>query len=253
MEHIFGMRRSKLSAIIQTFSLALYHVSMPYLSDPSIWHQRMPYYSKLIKKKTGNVIDTLWGFIDGTIRKTAHPLYNRRSVYMKFKKCHGIKIQSVLVPDGYIACLYGPVPAKTHDTKLLCQSNLMEQLCSAMPDDNSNGPIYSLYGDLAYPHSPYLLGGFRNVVNGTNKVHFNILMSSVRITVEWGYCEIIEQWKFLDFCQAMRIFQSLVAQYYINAAFVSNLCNCMIGNKTRNYFDVQQMSIEDYIALVTQS
>ena len=36
MEHIFGMRRSKLSAIIQTFSLALYHVSMPYLSDPSI-------------------------------------------------------------------------------------------------------------------------------------------------------------------------------------------------------------------------
>ena len=39
MEHIFGMRRSKLSAIIQTFSLALYHVSMPYLSDPSIWHQ----------------------------------------------------------------------------------------------------------------------------------------------------------------------------------------------------------------------
>ena len=39
MEHVFGMRRSKLSAIIQTFSLALYHVSMPYLSDPSIWHQ----------------------------------------------------------------------------------------------------------------------------------------------------------------------------------------------------------------------
>ena len=67
IEHIFGMRRSKLSAIIQTFSLALYHVSMPYLSDPSIWHQRMPYYSQLIKKKTGNVIDTLWGFIDGMI------------------------------------------------------------------------------------------------------------------------------------------------------------------------------------------
>ena len=75
MGHIFGMRRSKLSAIIQTFSSALYHVSMPYLSDLSIWYQQMPYYSQLIKKKTGNVIDTLWGFIDGTIRKTARPLY----------------------------------------------------------------------------------------------------------------------------------------------------------------------------------
>ena len=78
-------------------------------------------------------------------------------------------------------------------------------------------------------------------------------MSSVRITVEWGYCEIIKQWKFLDFCQAMRIFQSPVAQYYINAAFLSNLRNCMIGNKTRNYFDTHQMTIEEYLALVLQS
>ena len=31
MEQLFGMRRSKLSAIIQTFSTALYHVSLPYL------------------------------------------------------------------------------------------------------------------------------------------------------------------------------------------------------------------------------
>ena len=133
----------------------------------------MPYYSQLIKKKTGNVIDTLRGFIDGTIRKTARPLYNQRTVYTNFKKGHRIKFQSVLVPDGYIACLYGPVPVKTHDTKLLHQSNLMEQLHSAMPDDNSNGPIYSLYGDFAYPQSPYLLGGFHNVVNGTDEAHFN--------------------------------------------------------------------------------
>ena len=167
------MRRSKLSAIIQTFSLALYHVSMPYLLDLSIWHQRMPYYSQLIKKKTGNVIDALWGFIDGMIRKTARPIHNQRTVYTRFKKCHGIKFQSVLVSDGYIACLYGPVPAKTHDAKQLHQSNLMEQLRATMPDDNSNGLIYSLYGDLAYPQSLYLLCGYRNVVNGTDEAQFN--------------------------------------------------------------------------------
>ena len=88
----------------------------------------------------------------------------------------------------------------------------MEQLYTTMPDDNSNGPIYSLYGDLAYHQSLYLLGGYPNIVNSTDEAQFNRLMSSVRITVEWGYCEIIEQWKFLDFCQAMRIFQSPVAQ-----------------------------------------
>ena len=142
---------------------------------------------------------------------------------------------------------------KTHDAKLLRQSNLMEQLHNVMLDDNSNGPIYSLYGDLAYPQSSYLLGGFWNVINCMDEANFNRLMSSVQITVEWGYCEIIEQWKFLDFCQAMRIFQSPVLQYCINAAFLSNLHNCLIGNKTRNYFDAHQMTIEEYLALVPQS
>ena len=253
MEHIFGLKRSKLSTIIQTFSTALYNVSLPYLSDPSIWHQRMLYYGQLIKKKTGQVIDSLWGFIDGMIQKTAHPLYNQKTIYTKWKKCHRIKFQSFLVPDGYIACLFGPVLAKTHDAKLLCQSNLMEQLHNVRTDDNSNGPIYSLYGDLAYPQYSYLLGGFRNVINGMDKANSNRLMSSICITVEWGYCKIIEQWKFLDFCQVMRIFQSPVAQYYINAVFLSNLHNCMIGSKTRNYFDAHQMTIEEYLALVTRS
>ena len=139
------------------------------------------------------------------------------------------QVSIVLVPNGYIACLYGPMLAKSHDAKLLRQSNLMEQLCNVMPDDNPKGPIYSLYSDLAYLKSSYLLCDFRNVINGMDEANFNRLMSSICITVEWGDCKIIEQWKFLDFCQAMRIFQSPFAQYYINAAFLSNLRNCMIG------------------------
>ena len=159
----------------------------------------------------------------------------------------------MLVPDGCIACLFGPVPAKTHDTRLLCESNLIQQLCNVMTEDNSNGPIYSLYGDLAYWQSAYLLGRYQNTIVGTDKANFNRLMSSVCITVEWGYCEIIEQWKFLDFCQAMRIFQSLVGQYYVNTAFLCNLRNCLLGNKTENYFEAHQMTIEEYLALGTHS
>ena len=134
--------------------------------------------------KTGYVIDSLWGFIDGTIWKTDFPLCNQQTIYTRFKKCHGIKFQSVHVPDGYIACLFSPVPPKTNDVRLLCESNLIQQLHNVMPEDNSNGPIYSLYGDLVYPQSAYLLGGFRKAIAGTDKAHFNRLMSSVWITVE---------------------------------------------------------------------
>ena len=248
MELIFGIRKSRISAIIQTFSEALYNVAINYMVNPQIWHQTMPYYSQLISDKTGGVATDIWGFIDGTIRKTARPIYHQRTVYTRFKKCHGLKFQSILVPDGFIACLFGPVPAKTHDSRLLRESGVLQQLQQIMPPTPAT-TIYSLYGDLAYPQSVYLLGGFRNVQVGTDEALFNRLLSSVRITVEWGFGELVDQWKFLDFRQAMKIFKCPVAQYYVNAAFLSNLRNCLLGSKTQQYFGATQLTIDEYLLL----
>ena len=65
----------------------------------------MPYYAMLIQQKLEGLMDCIWGFIDGTIRKMARPLYHQWSIYTHFKKCHGVKFQSVTVPEGFIACL----------------------------------------------------------------------------------------------------------------------------------------------------
>ena len=119
MKKIFGIWRSRLSAIIQMFLEALYKVATPYLNNPSIWHSCMAYFAELVQNKTNGVAQNMVGFINGTICKTSRPVYHQRVVYTRFKKCHGLKFQSVLVPDGFIACLYGPVPTKTHDAKLL--------------------------------------------------------------------------------------------------------------------------------------
>ena len=56
------------------------------------------------------------------------PIYHQRVVYTRFKKCHGLKLQSLLVPDGFIACLFSPVPVKTHDARLLQENGLLDQL-----------------------------------------------------------------------------------------------------------------------------
>ena len=198
MEKIFGIWRSHLLAIIKTFLEALYKVATPYLNNPSIWHSHMPYFAELIQNKTDEVAENIWGFIDGTIHKTSMPVYHQRVVYTWFKKCHGLKFQSVLVPDRFIACLFSPVPAKTHDAKLLQESGLLDQLEEIMPHDGDL-TIYTLYGDLAYAQSIYLIGGFCNADVGTDEALYNRIMSSVRITVEWGFGAIIKQWKFLDF------------------------------------------------------
>ena len=60
MEMIFGIRKSQISAIIQTFSEALYSVAINYMVNPHIWHHRMPYYAQLISDKTGGVATDIW-------------------------------------------------------------------------------------------------------------------------------------------------------------------------------------------------
>ena len=191
------------------------------------------------------------GFIDGTIRKTARPIYHQRSVYTCFKKCHGVKFQSVTVPDSYVAYLMGPWPAQTHDAQMLRESQLLEELQAIMPP-NADTAVYALYGDLAFAQSIYLLGGFRKPPGGSDEAMFNRNMSSVRITVEWGFGDIVEKWKFLDFCSAMKIFEMPVGEYYTNGAFLSNICNCLYGNKMQQYFGALQLSLDEYFDLVVE-
>ena len=100
----------------------------------------MPYYAMLIEQKTEGLMNCVWDFIDGTIRWTARHLYHQRSIYTRFKKCHGVKFQSVTVPEGFIAYLKGPWTAQTHDAQMLCASQLMEELEDIMPA-NGEGAV----------------------------------------------------------------------------------------------------------------
>ena len=110
-------------------------------------------------------------------------MYHLWSIYTHFKKCHGVKFQSITVLEGFIACLQGPWPSKTHDAHMLSDSGLIEKLEVNMPP-NSNGMVYAMHGDLAYAQSIYLLGGFQKPPTGSDEALFNRQMSSVRITVE---------------------------------------------------------------------
>jgi hypothetical protein len=161
MEEFFGMRKSHMSVGIAAFSRALYMLAIQYLEDPSIWWPRMPYYSGLIFEKCG-LLTNLWGFIDATIRKTCRPFKYQHLLYTKYIRGHGIKFQSIIIPDGYVAYLHGPFVARRHDARILRESGLFERLRALMPADLSNGPVYGLYGDLAYPQSIWLFGGFLN-------------------------------------------------------------------------------------------
>ena len=251
MQQSLKMRKSKLLSIIHTFSAALYKFATPFLNGAVLWHHQMPYYAQLVEQKTNGLMDCVWGFIDGTIRKTAWPIYHQRSVYTRFKKCHGVKFQSITVLDGFIAYLRGPWPAQTHDARMLHESHLMEELEDIMPA-NGAAVVYTLYGDLAYAQSIYLLGGFQKQPAGSDEAMFNRHTSSVRITVEWGFGDIVNKWKFLDFRSAMKIFEMPVGEFYTIGTFLSYICNCLYGNKTQQYFGAVQLTLDEYFDLVME-
>jgi len=67
-------------------------------------------YSRAITAKAkGSPLDNCFGFIDRTVRPISKPGENQRIVYNGHKRVHGIKFQSVALPDGLIGNMYGPV------------------------------------------------------------------------------------------------------------------------------------------------
>ncbi len=170
---MFGMQKSHLSSAILTFAQTFFLLSIKYLLDPRIWHTQMPCCAHLISN-----------YINGLMGNTyllPTPLLH------KVQKCHAIKFQSIVTPDGMIAYLYGPVVRKRHDARTLTESGRIKVLQQLMPVDASNGPVFSLYGDLAYPQSMWLFGGFFNPVQDSLEAQYNRQMSRARIAVEWGF------------------------------------------------------------------
>ncbi|PFX22870.1 hypothetical protein AWC38_SpisGene12588 [Stylophora pistillata] len=65
-------------------------------------------YSNAITAK-GSPLDNCFGFIDGTVRPISKPGQNQRIVYNGHKRVHGVKFQSVALPNGIIGNMYGPI------------------------------------------------------------------------------------------------------------------------------------------------
>ena len=65
-------------------------------------------YTYAVSRK-GAPLDNCFGFVDGTVRPITRPGENQRVLYNGHKHVHAIKFQSVALPNGLIANMFGPV------------------------------------------------------------------------------------------------------------------------------------------------
>ena len=148
-------------------------------------------FAEAISMKTGGAMTTVWGFIDGTVRRICRPKKFQRIVYNGWKRLHALKYQSIVTPNGLIANLYGPIEGRRHDCALLAMSKVLDVMFEI-----HDGRDLAVYGDPAYPIRPNIINPFPTVGITDQQAEFNKAMSSARIAVEWVFGKIVENWGF---------------------------------------------------------
>lgn len=258
MEEVFGRPRADLSVIFNrtvlfihdTWGELLRNVGSPWLTP-----DRLASYAEAVSLRCP--LPNIWGFIDGTVRPICRPIDGQRLVYNGHKRVHALKFQSVVTPDGMIANLYGPVEGRRHDAFLLTDSGLLGQLEVHMDRPNAaegTPPVYSLYGDPAYPIRAHLLRPFRGANLTEQQQAFNTQMSAVRVCVEWEFGKMLQLFAFLDFKKNLKVLLQPVGAIYLTSAILTNCYKCLYGSETATTFSTEDAPmrpplLEEYLHL----
>jgi hypothetical protein len=236
----FGRTQSELSLIFNETLTLIYEHNMEKLSNlEQDWIKPDEFAAAIAGK--GSPLQTIWGFIDGTVRPICRPTYDQQSSYNGHKRSHALKFQSVVTPNGMIADLFGPYEGRRHDSALLDASNILERM------QTQKFAGFALYGDPAYPLRDNLIVPYRGAQITAEQTIFNKAMSNVREAVEWGFKDVIVQFAFVDFKKNMKLYLQPVGKYYLVAALLVNCRNCLYGNQISTYFEMEPPSLDEYL------
>ncbi|KIO28419.1 hypothetical protein M407DRAFT_182246 [Tulasnella calospora MUT 4182] len=245
VEMMFGWERSRFSRICQTTASLIYHRWRHLLRfDPTrLTASKLQQYAEAISSKCGFKVP-VWGFIDGTLRKVAHPILNQRILYNGWKRIHALKWHSVITPDGLHAHVFGPVEGRRHDETLYKESGL-----AAILDEHSwdpEGNPLAVYGDPAYGIGRHLLSPFKGASLSDEEQAFNAQMSKVREAVEWGFGDAVHQFAFLDFSKNLKVLLQPVGLLYSVALLLSNAHTILHQPQISQYFICQPPTLQEY-------
>lgn len=133
-----------------------------------------------------------------------------------------------------------------HDAAMLAESGFLHDL--NMYAFSPMSAPHCIYGDPAYPLRIHLQAPFRNTARLSQQMElFNKSISKVRMSVEWIFRDVINDFKFLDFKKNLKTDSSDVGEMYIVGAILWNCLKCLCGNLSAEYFDVQPPVLEDYL------
>ena len=127
---------------------------------------------------------------------------------------------------------------------MLAESGLLQDL--ERYAFSTGGQPMCIYGDPAYPLRVHLQGPFQGAALTPQMEMFNASMSSVRVSVEWLFGDILNYFKFIDFKKNLKIGLSSIGKTYVVCALLRNALTCLYGNLTSECFELDPPSLQDY-------
>jgi hypothetical protein len=186
----------------------------------------------------------------------------QRALYSGYLKNHGLKVLTVVFPNGIIAYLYGPVSARENDIGLLNLSWLNEHLVALQPEitaaraNGDNLLYFSLYGDKIFPYLQCVTHAHEPPLGGQlqPKQMLEVLaMNSLRTSVEWPYGDVVVLFSIMQHKHQKKYFlptglvnMTLHKQFCV-IFFLYNCYVCFNGNKFTKFFDLPPPSLADYL------
>lgn len=194
--------------------------------------------------------NSIFGFIDDTLRRTCRPGAEnndvQRSFYNGWKRLHAFKFQTVDLPNGMIADMTKAFSGRRSDLRTLRLSNINTRLRELQI---GNDVQYKVYGDSIFPVLSHLRRKHKNHPNTAQQSAQNAAMKKGRVTVEWDYGRIIELWGYVDWRRNCKVLGkgANISKVYCVCALLTNMHCCLYGSETSNYFNCEPPSLHSYM------
>lgn len=198
------------------------------------------------------------GFIDNTMNATCRPGGGpardgqnaprndpliQRAWYNGWKKMHGMKYQTVDLPNGMNMHVWGPISIRHNDLTSLRDSHINDLLVDLQHDREYQ---WVIYGDSAYVHVPdsHILARHHNDNNTERQTLENRALSACRECIEWDYGDVGKMWAMVDYKKKLKIQQMQVKKIYVSAMILRNAFVTMNAGITSEYFNIVPPTFE---------
>ena len=230
------------------------------------WMRRIPSMAEAIRAKMeekgcyfppGDF--PFFGFIDNTMNATCRPgggptrdgtnaLRNnpeiQRAWYNGWKKFHGMKWQTIDLPNGMNFKADGPYSCRDNDITTLHSSDILLKLEVILQLYQLQ--FFRIYGDSAYIVIDQGPVSARHQNPSPRQVLENKCMSSCRETIEWDYGDIGRYWKLLDYKHVLTLRKMPIARMCICAFILRNALVTMNGCNSSVYFSCTPPTFEEW-------